>query len=37
MARNPALTEAFEGFRHIHLGTPPPTPAYYRYMAPINR
>jgi glyoxylase-like metal-dependent hydrolase (beta-lactamase superfamily II)/rhodanese-related sulfurtransferase len=35
---NPALVvESYEAFRAQQLGTPPPTPAYYRHMAPINR
>lgn len=35
--RNPALALAsYELFREAHL-QPAPTPAYYRYMAPINR
>ncbi|HEX6030710.1 MAG TPA: MBL fold metallo-hydrolase [Tepidiformaceae bacterium] len=38
LATNPLFTSgAFEIFRRIHLGTPTPTPAYYQYMAPINR
>jgi rhodanese-related sulfurtransferase len=38
LARNPALTSGdYQTFEHIQLGVPMPTPAYYRYMAPINR
>ncbi|MEX0782748.1 MAG: MBL fold metallo-hydrolase [Dehalococcoidia bacterium] len=38
LARNPALTSGdFETFRRLQLGMPLPTPAYYPYMAPINR
>ncbi len=38
LRHNPALTSAdFETFQAIHLEAPSPTPAYYRYMAPINR
>jgi hydroxyacylglutathione hydrolase len=38
LATNPLFTSgAFEIFRGIHLGTPTPTPAYYQYMAPLNR
>jgi hydroxyacylglutathione hydrolase len=38
LARNPALTSGdFETFKHIQLEVPMPTPAYYQFMAPINR
>lgn len=38
LGRNPALTTATaQAFRAIQLATKMPTPAYYQYMAPINR
>ncbi len=38
LTRNPVLEAgAYEVFRSLHLSNLPPIPAYYRYMAPINR
>ncbi|HMO94615.1 MAG TPA: MBL fold metallo-hydrolase [Tepidiformaceae bacterium] len=38
LRRNPALTApTFERFREAQLASAAPIPAYYRYMAPINR
>ncbi len=37
MERNPAALLGIEAFVESLIGEPPPIPAYYRYMAPLNR
>ncbi len=35
--RNPAMTADMESFARSLISDPPPIPAYYQYMAPMNR